>query len=496
MMTRSDTDRTAMADVAVVGYGPVGATLANLLAGYGLSVVVFEREGSVYHQPRAGHFDGEVARVFQAAGVGDAVVAKTVLNRGMQFLNAEGALILDWPRPQEIGPEGWHPSYRFHQPTLELTLRAKADERPGLTVLLRHEVLTIEERGDHVELLARHLPDGTERRVRARYVVGSDGARSTVRKAMGVALEDLKSHEQWLIVDVILKGEDRLPTPTIQLCDPKRPVTMGKMGQRRRWEMMLMPGETAEDMVRPETYWALLDRWLKPDEAEVERAVVYTFHSVIAETWRRGRMMLAGDSCHQTPPFMGQGMCAGIRDAANLSWKLAAVVRGEAPETLLDTYGSERIPNVRVFIETAVRLGGLIHVTDPVKAAERDAMLRSNPQAMKTPAPPIGPGWLWAGSPHAGTRARQLVLADGRRSDDAVGPGFGLFLRADLLASLPAVPGLAVLTDADPAVADWLDALGVAAVLVRPDRAIAGTAGDAGALAELVTFARLDGVAA
>ncbi|MBI1218616.1 MAG: bifunctional 3-(3-hydroxy-phenyl)propionate/3-hydroxycinnamic acid hydroxylase [Rhodobacteraceae bacterium] len=473
-------------DVVIVGYGPVGATLANLLGMQKLSLLVIEREGSVYHQPRAGHMDGEVVRIFQSVGLADEIVATAYVNPGMRFVNAAGELILDWPRPKEPGPEGWHPSYRFHQPALETSLRRGVSGMPDVSVLLRHEAVRIEGKGDRVIVGIRDLEGGEERQVAARYVVGCDGARSTVRRAMGVELEDLKSHQQWLIVDVgFTQGPDTLPVETIQYCDPARPVTMAKMvGNRRRWEFMLMPGEKPEEMARPEAYWPLLERWTTPEAATVERAVVYTFHSVIAGDWRRGRMLLAGDACHQTPPFMGQGMCAGIRDAANLAWKLGAVLRGRAPEALLDTYQSERAPHVRTFIETAVRLGNLVNVTDADAADRRDAMLRREPQVMKTPAPPLGPGLSGTAAPPAGTRARQLVLADGRRSDDAVGPGFGLFARAGLAAAIDT--DLPVFTDGDPAVDAWLDELGATAVVVRPDRYILGIANDAAALSALL----------
>jgi 3-(3-hydroxy-phenyl)propionate hydroxylase len=474
-------------DVAIVGYGPVGATLANLLGQEGLSVQVLEREAAAHHQPRAGHMDGEVVRVFQSIGLADAILEHAYVNPGMQFQNAAGEVILDWPRPQEPGPEGWHPSYRFHQPWLESCLRAGVARLPQVEVQLRQEVVSVRDDGRCAEIEATSLDDGRTRRFRARYAVGCDGARSLVRRSMGVKLEDLKSHQQWLILDLKFTGkEDTLPVKTIQYCDPERPVTMAKMvGNRRRWEIMLMEGETPEAITRPENYWRLLERWVSPDDVFVERAVVYTFHSVVADAWRLGPLILAGDSCHQTPPFMGQGMCAGIRDAANLSWKLAAVIRGAAPDTLLDTYVTERAPHVRTFIETAIRLGSLVHVTDPEEARQRDARLREAPGVMTTPAPPLGPGLSVGDTPAAGTRSRQIKLSDGRLSDELVGRRFGLFVR-DGLAPNPSAD-LAVLTCAnEPAIAAWLDELGTNAVLVRPDRYILGVAADAASLAGLL----------
>ena len=236
-----------------------------------------------------------------------------------------------------------------------------------MDVRLRHDVFAFEEKADGVELRMEDLSTGKLVRASARYVVGCDGARSIVRRFMGTELDDLQSHERWLVVDVLLQRErPDLGDHSIQFCDPARPATYVRgVGNRRRWELMLMPGDDPTAITRPEAIWALLSRWVTPQEATLERPAVYTFHSVVARGWRAGRLLIAGDAAHQTPPFMGQGMCAGIRDAANLAWKLGAVVRGDAPPGLLDTYESERSPHVREFIQTAVRLGGVIQTTDP-----------------------------------------------------------------------------------------------------------------------------------
>src|SRR5438477_8357781 len=380
--------------VAIVGYGPVGATLANLLGQAGLSVVVFEREPSVYHQPRAGHCDGEVMRVFQAIGLAREIEERTFVSPGMKFVDARGRLLLDWSRPQEIGPQGWHASYRFHQPYLEQSLRRGVERFPRVEVRLRSDVYALAENADGVELRYESLTNGTLGRVRAKYVVGCDGARSLVRRFMDVTQEDLGSHERWLIVDVQLKvAKPELEKITVQVCDPARPTTLIQMVEnRRRFELMLMPGDDPAEFSRQERVWELISPWVRPDEGTIERAVVYTFHSVIAERWRAGRLLLAGDSCHQTPPFMGQGMCAGIRDASNLAWKLDWVVKERASPSLLDTYQAERSPHVRQYIETAVKLGGMIQTTDPEVAARRNAEMIANPPKMVSIAPPLGPG--------------------------------------------------------------------------------------------------------
>jgi 3-(3-hydroxy-phenyl)propionate hydroxylase len=451
-------------DVAIVGLGPVGVSLANLLALQGLSVACYEREASVYHQPRAGTCDAEVMRVFQAIGSADAIAEETFVSPGMRFLNAQGGLLLHWPRPMVEGPQAWHSTYRFHQPRLERVLRERLATFPNAKVFLQAEVTDVES-------------------LKARYVVGCDGARSVVRKAMGVELEDLRSHERWLILDIVMTAErPDLPLDTVQVCDPARPVTVIRMvGMRRRWEIMLMPGDEPEAMLEPERIWQLLKPWIGPHEADIERAVVYTFHAVIAKGWRKGRLLLAGDSAHQMPPFLGQGLCSGVRDASNLAWKLSRVLTGRAPDSLLDSYEAERSPHVRAYIQTAIRLGGIIQTTDPVAAAKRDAEMLANPPKMESIQPPLGPGLH-----RSGVLGEQPRLADGRRMDEITGYGFALLCEKALAAEMSSDEKFSIITDEHPGVRDYLARLGTKAVVLRPDRYVLGVAGDRSQLKALL----------
>jgi 3-(3-hydroxy-phenyl)propionate hydroxylase len=479
----------AMHDVAIVGFGPAGATLANLLALRGLDVLVLERDPEIYRLPRAIHFDGEAMRVFQTIGVADALLPRLIVSPGMKFIDAAGRVLIDWSRPQAIGPQAWHPSYRFHQPELEAVLRAQLQRQASVQVRLRHEVFAVEPHDDHVRLRVEDTRSGRLLQTRARYVVGCDGARSLVRRFMGTELEDMKSHERWLVLDVLLK-RDRpdLGDYSLQFCDPRRPATYVRgVGERRRWELMLMPGDDPATITRPESVWPLLSRWVTPDDAELERPAVYTFHSVVARGWRQGPLLIAGDAAHQTPPFMGQGMCAGIRDVVNLAWKLADVVRGDASPDLLDAYESERSPHVREFIETAVRLGGIIQATDPDVVRRRDAEMAANPQVFHTPQPALGPG-AHDGGALGGRIAPQPVRADGRRFDDDIGYRFALVASPDLCAQtdLGTSARVAVVPADEPALGAWLDGFGAAAVLLRPDRHVAGVASDAGELRDLL----------
>ena len=358
--------RQDRADVIIVGLGPTGATLANLLAECGVSVIVVDREAGIYDLPRAVHFDGETMRVFQSAGISASLRREVIVNSGMRFVDPSGEVLLDWPRPKEIGPQGWHASYRLHQPDLERLLRENLAKRPNVSVLTSAEVISVNVRGQDAIVTCHNLQSGQTRSLSSSYVVGCDGARSLVRGVIGSGMFDLGFKERWLVVDVLLK-DDRpdLGDHSIQYCSPDRPMTYCRSPKnRRRWEIALRDDEADEQVTREEQVWSFLAPWIEPGDAELERRAVYTFRSEIAEIWRKGRLMIAGDAAHLTPPFMGQGMCTGIRDASNLAWKLALCVKGAVSCDILDSYQEERAPNARSFIETAMRLGRLINSLD------------------------------------------------------------------------------------------------------------------------------------
>jgi 3-(3-hydroxy-phenyl)propionate hydroxylase len=243
-------------------------------------------------------------------------------------------------------------------------------------------------------------------------------------------------------------------------------------GARRRWEIMLMPGDDPARMTEPGVFWPIIQRWLGPDDARFERAAVYTFHSIVQEGWRKGNLLLAGDACHQTPPFLGQGMCAGMRDAANLAWKLSAVLRGGAPDSLLDTYESERAPHIRAFIELAVKLGAVLQETDPAAAAARDARFAAGAEMFDFPQPQLGPGCRSDAPPPVGTIFPQPRLPDGRLMDEAIGQRFAIVGETTLLEkSRPDavhLPGVG---------SEWLAAHGLRAAILRPDRYVFAVAG-------------------
>ncbi len=477
-------------DVAVVGCGPVGATFTNLLAQRGLQVAAFEKETDVYHLPRAAHFDGEIMRVFQGLGIADAVRATTEPIDGMHFLNADGEKLFGYDATDEIGPMGWAANYMFTQPELERVLRQGLDGARTARLHLGHEVTEITETPEHVTLGVRNLADGSERIVSARYVVGCDGARSLIRKTIGSPLADYEFDQPWLVVDSQPRRPLDLPRVAVQYCDPARPATFIPFGRSRaRWEIMLLEGETAEDIERPDRIRELLAPWVDIDDLEMIRAVVYTFHGLAAERWRRDRLFVMGDAAHQMPPFLGQGMCAGIRDAANLAWKLDFVLRGRAPDELLDTYQSERAPHVRTVIELAVGIGRIIQTTDQQIAAERDAHFRSGgAEGMGSVAmPPIGPGLVADGG------GEPLPQPD--RLDDELGLGFTVVApdvaRLEVSDDTRIVwDKLGITTHTTPGLAPWCEQQGAYAAIVRPDRYVYGVArapGDLDTLTAVLT---------
>ena len=247
-------------DVAIVGFGPTGATLANLLGLHGLSVVVFDREADIYDLPRAVHFDDEVMRIFQMAGIADDLLPMLRINPGMRFVDSDGKLLLDWPRPGGISAQGWNTSYRFHQPDLERVLRSSVSKLGNVDVYLSHIVDRVTAQHDHARLDVTPRNGGEARSFTARYVVGCDGARSAMRSTIGAEMEDFGFREQWLVVDVQLtRPRPDLGDHSIQHCDPNRSATYVRgPGNRRRWEIALKGSDVDKDFGDHSTVWRVL----------------------------------------------------------------------------------------------------------------------------------------------------------------------------------------------------------------------------------------------
>jgi 3-(3-hydroxy-phenyl)propionate hydroxylase len=471
-------------DVLVVGAGPTGLTLGLLLARRGVRTLVIDKEADIYPLPRAAHIDHEIVRVFQELGVADVVMATSRRSGRYDFLSAKGEILLRFEGGDRIGPGGWPAANMVHQPSIERAFRdvARGENSFDLKNGWRFLSYASNARGVDASIAT---PDG-ERTICARYLVGADGARSQVRSAAGIEVDDLAFDEPWLVIDTIVHDESRLPGANLQICDPERPTTCVLMGAgRHRWEFMLKPGETAEQVMGNAFIAALLAPWNVDGAVSIERKAVYRFNAKVAKAWRVGPVLLAGDAAHQMPPFAGQGLCSGIRDAANLAWKIAAIAHG-AGERILDSYQTEREPHVRGIIGMAMMMGRTVCITDPAAAAKRDAQMLAARAAGSSldgapHSPPLQQGVLLAGSPGAGTYFPQPIgIHEGAaRLDDALGAGAWLISRG----TPPAyVDQLRTATLEAPELAPfrerldgWLASHKADAVLVRADRYVFGT---------------------
>lgn len=494
-------------DVAIVGFGPVGQVLAALLGAAGHRVAAFERHHEIYRLPRAVHLDHEIMRLLQALGVADAVAGDMLATSEYHWLGADGEPLMTLTAPVPAA-SGWESDYLFFQPALEAELDACARRHASVSVERGWTATALAQDPGGATLTLRRNDE--TRRVGARWVVGADGANSLVRETLGITRRDLGFRERWFVVDVEPDDMTAIDLPAgCQWCDPRRPTTHVQSGMRhRRWEFMLLPGEREEDFDEARA-WDLLAPWFTPGDGRLTRHAVYEFRSMLADELRVGRTIIIGDAAHLTPPFLGQGLCAGLRDAANLAWKLDLVLRGVAPDALLDTVEPERQPQTEWFIAFAVELGKVLCERDPEKAAERDATLRAAGPPPVLAHPPLGEGGALhrRGDPLAGRLAVQgRIDSDGREGllDDLAGTGFALLARGgDPLAGLDPedralleVLGASVVSldgatpagtrDADGRMTTWLDEHDLHAVLVRPDFYVFGSAATPADLPALV----------
>lgn len=450
----------AIYDVVIVGLGPTGLILAHLLGARGVSVLALEREPEFYGKARAVYTDDECMRVFQAARVADELSADMVLDSPAQWVLADGSVLAQFmPRAR---PYGWTPSNFFYQPFLETKLEALLARYPNVTVRRGREVVRFEQDEAGVTLLhaastglrygeappIATAPMQTET-VRGRWFVGCDGGRSFVRTELGIRMMGESFPEPWLVVDIKAKDDEEcfrhLPYFNFY-CDPKNPaVSCPQPRGHHRFEFRVMRGEAKEEMEDPANVRRLLGRYIDVDKIEILRKLVYTFNALIAERWRDGRVLLAGDAAHMTPQFMGQGMSSGVRDAYNLAWKLDAVLRGQASERLIDSYERERKPHAKEMIDVSVQMKNFVSQPSPAKAALRNFVVRTmllTPKVrdyireVRFKPPPTYPLGSYLGLPRKkrnGAEGRPLAQPsvrdfDGRRAllDDLLGDGFAL----------------------------------------------------------------------
>ncbi|MDR3663890.1 MAG: bifunctional 3-(3-hydroxy-phenyl)propionate/3-hydroxycinnamic acid hydroxylase [Mycobacterium sp.] len=364
-------------DVAVIGYGPTGATAANLLGQLGLKVLVVERDPDIYNRARAISTDEEVLRVWQSIGLADRLQQDMLPDRPVAFVDADGVPFFE----MTIAGHGCgHPPQQFiYQPAIDKVLREGVARFSNVEVLLEHESLRALNKDDHVELLLVDLCTDAVRKVRASYVIAADGGSSPTRGLLGVGYSGRTYSERWVVIDTkVIKewdAHDRLRFH----CNPKRPtVDCPTPLGHHRWEFPACTGESDADLVSDASVWKVLnDQGITEENVRILRAVVYSHHVRVADRWRVGRVLLAGDAAHAMPPWIGQGMSAGVRDAANLCWKIAAVLRGQAPESLLDSYAAERKPHVTEVTRRAVFTGRLITERSRAIAAARNHVIRA-----------------------------------------------------------------------------------------------------------------------
>lgn len=481
-------------DVAVVGFGPVGAVAAALFGRAGLRVLVVDRACDVYDKPRAVAIDHEIMRIVQGLGLAERVAPLTAPFTLSEHLGADGTLIRRVGMLPPPYPMGWTPTMAFLQPDFERVVRTVVGAMPSVDVRLGTDLVGLRQDEDGVELALRET-HGVVHARRARYVVGCDGASSTVRPLIGVALEDLGFDEAWLVIDLLVNeaGARKLPQVSTHFYDPERPALfVACVGDHRRFEMMLLPGEDPRRMEEEARVWGLLARWIDPADTTLWRRASYRFHALLAGAWRRGRVFLAGDAAHQQPPFLGQGMCQGVRDVFNLSWKLTAVLAGEAPDALLDTYADERRPHVRDLTTTIRQIGRRLCELDAGKARARDAQALAETGGVaptlvrQQMIPPLRAGLLSAAATDGarGTLFPQpwVLGHDGPALlDDVAGTGWRVVLGPDARDWRPqAPPSFRVLhlaatyeagawQELDGVVADWMARHGCRAAIVQPD---------------------------
>jgi 3-(3-hydroxy-phenyl)propionate hydroxylase len=480
-------------DVAIVGYGPTGAAAANLLGQLDVKVVVIDREAEVYANARAISTDEEVLRVFQSVGLSERLQQDMLPDRPVAFVDSDGVPFIE----MKINARGCgHPPQQFlYQPAMDHVVREAVARFPNVEVLLEHECLRVVNKGDHVELMLADLRTDAFKRIRASYVIAADGGSSPARGQLGVSYSGRTYEERWVVIDTkVLKewdAHDRLrfhsnpSQPTVDC-----PTPLG----HHRWEWPARTDEDEQELLREDAIWNVLnDQGITSEHVKILRAVIYSHHVRVADRWRVGRVFLAGDAAHAMPPWIGQGMSAGVRDAANLCWKLNAVINQQAPESLLDSYQAERKPHVTEVTRRAVMVGRVICERHGVLAGIRNHGLRALSRLPGSAT--VYQRLLWIPDAHykegffavdghgavgwqipqpwvtktEGTKVRLDDILGGRWAVLHTGPRPGGTDAWEKLGVATVRLGADAIRDADGSLVKWLRGKKASAVVLRPD---------------------------
>jgi 3-(3-hydroxy-phenyl)propionate hydroxylase len=478
--------------VVIIGAGPTGVTAATLLAQQGVDVLVLDRWADVYPQPRAVHLDDEIYRIVARLGMAEefAKISRPAL--GLRLLDNSMKVLSEFTRDTGLSRNGFPQANMFDQPEFETLLRTNLRRYPRAELRGHVEVTDVAESGaGRVRVTFADRAAATEHVVEADYVLGCDGANSIARASIGSCMEDLGFEQRWLVVDVATTADLAQWEGVHQVCDQVRAGTYMRIGETRyRWEFRLLDGECAVDFESLDALGPLLSPWVEGvDRSKLKllRVTEYTFRAQLADRWRRGRIFLLGDAAHLTPPFIGQGMGAGVRDAMNLSWKLAGVLDETLPPDVLDSYEQERKPHTRSMIQLALGVGRAMTAGGDVGNLLRRIVL---PQLHRLPG--LSAKVLDSRTPalrasafiHKSHTPRQLAgtlcpnpLVDGRaRLDATLGDGFAL---VTTIAPTPVEHVLAeqrgatvYLAAPGSELAQWLGRGRAAAAIVRPDRTV------------------------
>jgi 3-(3-hydroxy-phenyl)propionate hydroxylase len=501
-----------MYDILIVGCGPVGAILANFLGKDGISVAIIDELKEPYEKPRAINIDQEVLRTCALLELAEAVQEGTVPHTGTDFLGSQDQLITILNSLAPPFPLGWPPNLMFLQPKMEAILWSALKRIPSVDLRTGHRLIDFSEIDGGVRANIKKVESGESVEIEARYLVACDGGGSGIRKNLGITQSSLNFDQSYVVVDALIHPGAKVPKRTTHYCRPSGPGTyIVGPGNLRRFEMKVLPNETLQSFEDVANVRAKLSSFVDVDTVDIWRSAPYRFHALVADQWRVGKVFFAGDAAHQMPPHLGQGLCSGIRDAANLSWKLKLVLGGLCDESLFDSYQAERRPHIDALVFRSKQIAELTGELDPVRAAERDRRLHAEMESGRavTERQRMIPGLTLgildpAGSALSGELAVQprIVVRPNATPvllDEIVGERFALLsvdddprehLSAETCKSLESVGTQFAVISNDTSKApqsdvyfeqgrifnNWMAQNGARFIIVRPDKYVYGTA--------------------